>query len=106
MPNPGGRPSAMRRGANLGGVVALVGVLCAFVSSSLAASIPSDVKKAVAFVFLSDDRGEPAVDRSGHPIPLGTGFLVGVRSRSSKARRSSSPACSRHSPESRETTRS
>ncbi len=78
MLNHGGRPSAMRRGANLGGVVALVGVLCAFVSSSLAASIPSDVKKAVAFVFLSDDRGEPAVDRSGNPIPLGTGFLVGV----------------------------
>jgi len=68
----------MRRGANLGGVVALVGVLCAFVSSSLAAPIPSDVKKAVALVFLSDDRGEPALDRSGNPVLLGTGFLVGV----------------------------
>src|SRR5207249_8451197 len=75
MLNHGGRPSAMRRGANLGGVVALVGVLCAFVSSSLAASIPSDVKKAVAFVFLSDDRGrtrsrpERAPDSAGDRLP-------------------------------------
>jgi len=69
----------MTRGAmNLGGAMTLFGVLGAFVVSPMAATIPSDVKKAVAFVFLSDAQGEPALDKSGNPIPLGTGFFVSV----------------------------
>src|ERR1043166_7425081 len=66
-PNRGSRDAVTRR-ASLYGVVAFAGILSVFVVSAMAAPIPSDVKKAVALVFRSEERGEPALDRSGNPV--------------------------------------
>ncbi len=49
------------------------------VPSSTAATIPSDVKKAVTFIFRADASGQVLKDREGNPIPSGTGFFASVK---------------------------
>ena len=59
------------------GAIALV-VLSMSPRSGAATTIPSDVKKTVAFVFRGDSKGGLALDKQGRALPLGTGFFVGV----------------------------
>ncbi len=47
--------------------------------TSPATTVPSDVKKAVTFIFLPDESGQVLKDREGNPVPNGTGFFVSIK---------------------------
>jgi len=47
--------------------------------AALSATIPSDIKKTVAFIFQADAKGEVMRDAKGNPVPCGTGFFVAVQ---------------------------
>ncbi|QWG14273.1 serine protease [Bradyrhizobium sediminis] len=44
-----------------------------------AAPLPPDVTKVVSFIFHADDTGNVARDDSKKPIPMGTGFFIGIK---------------------------
>lgn len=58
---------------------ALLLALLFFAERGLAANIPDDVKKIVAFIFLADKDGKLRVDKHGDHVPYGTGFFAGVK---------------------------
>ena len=56
-------------------------------SSAMAANIPPDLKKAITFIFLADDKGGLAHDpQTQAPEANGTGFFVGVPSEKDPSR--------------------
>ena len=51
------------------------------ITTNFAATIPTDVKKVVTFVFPADDQGKLLRDqKTSNPVPWGTGFFVAVKS--------------------------